>query len=100
MKKIGYILLGLLIFIGIGFGYIQYKKASVEDSVIKYLTTEKNLSKDDIISSEPFIANLRGDKNWMVSIKLKNDSKTYYYYKSNNKIILESYTEDGVEYTP
>ncbi|MDM5292334.1 hypothetical protein QUF81_03730 [Peribacillus simplex] len=103
MKKIRYTLLVLLILIGIGFtgfGYIQYKKSNVEDSVIKYLTTEKNLSKKDITSSKPFIANLKGDKNWMVSIKLKNDNKTYFYYKSNNKIILESYTEDGVEHAP
>lgn len=98
MKKIGYTLLVLLILTAIGFGYVQYKKSNVEDSVIKYLTTEKNISKKDIASSEPFIANLKGDKNWMVSIKLKNDSKTYYYYKSNNKIILESYIEDGVEH--
>ncbi|MCD4838986.1 hypothetical protein LRS37_08875 [Neobacillus sedimentimangrovi] len=81
-----------------GFSYIQYKKSSVEQSVTKYLTTEKNISKNDIISSKPFIANLQGDKNWMVSIKLKNDDKTYYYYKSKNKVILESYVENGVEH--
>lgn len=98
MKNIGTVLLILFIFIGIGFSYIQYKKSLVEDSVIEYLTTEKNISKDDIVSSEPFISNLKGNKNWMVSINLKNDDKTYYYYKNNNKIILESYVENGVEH--
>ena len=98
MKEIGIILSVLIIFLGIGFGYIQYKKSDVEKSVLEYLTTEKNSSKDDIVSSEPFISNLSGDKNWMVSIKLKNDDRTYYYYKSKNKIILESFVENGVEY--
>ena len=97
MKKIGTILLVLFIFIAIGFSYIQYKKSDVEDKVIEYLTTEKNISKDDIISSEPFISNLKGNKNWMISIKLRNDDKTYYYYKNNHKIVLESYVKNGVE---
>ncbi len=98
MKKIGAVLLTLFIFIGIGFSYIQYKKSNVEESVIKYLTTEKNISKGDIISSQPFIANLQGEKNWMVSIKLKDDGKTYYYYKNKNEVVLESYVENGVEH--
>ncbi|XQY89997.1 hypothetical protein ACNRWW_10575 [Metabacillus sp. HB246100] len=98
MKKIGTIALILLIFIGIGFGYIQFKKSNAEQSVIEYLTTEKKISMSDIISSEPFIANLEGDKNWMVSIQLKDDDKTYYYYESNNNVILESYIENGVEH--
>lgn len=98
MKKLGTILLILLTFIGSGFGYIQYKKSNVEQNVIDYLTTENNISKSDIISSEPFIANLQGDKNWMVSIQLKDDDKTYYYYKNKNEVILESYVENGVEH--
>jgi hypothetical protein len=98
MKKIGTVVLMLLIFIGIGFSYIQYKKSNVEQSVTEYLTTEKNISKNDIIFNKPFIANLQGDKNWTVSIKLKDDDKTYYYYKSKNKVILESYVENGVEH--
>lgn len=98
MRKIGAVLAVLIIFIGIGFTYIQYKKSNVEDSVIEYLVTEKNISKDNIISSEPFIANLQGNKNWMVGIKLKNDDRTYYYYKNKNEVVLESYVENGVEY--
>ncbi len=98
MKKMGAIVLILLTFIGIGLGYIQYKKSNVEQRVMEYLTTDKNISKSDIISSEPFIANLQGDKNWMVSIRLKDDNKTYYYYKNKNEVILESYVENGVEH--
>jgi hypothetical protein len=33
-----------------------------------------------------------------VGVKLKNDTKTYFYYKKDGEIILESYVEDGVEY--
>lgn len=99
MKKTRIIIAVLLIFIGIPLGYIQFKKNNVEQHIIEYLTTEENILKSNIISSEPFIANLRGEKNWMVSIKLKDDNKTYYYYKNkNNEVILESYTENGVEH--
>jgi hypothetical protein len=98
VKKFGKVLLIIVIISGFVFSYIQYKKSNVEESVINYLTTEKNIPDDEIISSEPFIANLQGDKNWMVSVKLKNDEKTYFYYKNKGKITLESYTENGVEY--
>jgi len=97
MKKRIMIVL-ILIFIGVVIGYIPYKKANAEHHVIEYLTTKMNISKSDIISSEPFIANLPGNKNWMVAIKLKNDNKTYYYYKNKNEVILESYVENGVEH--
>lgn len=99
MRKKGIVVMVLIsILIASPFAYIHYKKTSVEKSVINYLTTEKNISKTDIISSEPFIANLQGDKNWMVSIKLKDDNKTYFYYKSKDIIILESYVENGEEH--
>ena len=98
MKKLGIVLLIFVIIVGSTFSYIQYKKLNVEESVVNYLITEKNIPNEDIISSEPFIANLQGDKNWMVSVKLKNDEKTYFYYKNKDEIVLESYTENGVEY--
>ncbi|WP_062514693.1 DUF3139 domain-containing protein [Halobacillus sp. KGW1] len=100
MKKMGAIVFSVLLIIGIGFGYVQYKKVSVEQRVMEYLTTEKHLKESDIVSSEPFIANLRGDKNWMVSVRLKDDERTYYYYRSKGKVVLESYVEDGVEHAP
>ncbi|MGY3189672.1 hypothetical protein [Lysinibacillus sp. TE18511] len=44
------------------------------------------------------MANLSGSKNWMVSVKIEGDSKTYYYYLNReNKVVLESYVEHGVE---
>lgn len=61
----------------------------VEEHVIEYLTTEKNIPKSDI-SSTAFIANLRGDMNWMVGVDIKEDDKVYYYYESDGEIILES----------
>ncbi|MGP7818245.1 hypothetical protein [Niallia sp. 01092] len=97
-KKIWIVLFVVFILIGSLIAYIKFKEKSVEGSVINYLTTEKNISKKDIISSGSFIANLSGNKNFMVGIKLKNDDKTYFYYKGNGKIILESYTENGVEH--
>jgi len=99
MKKIGFFLGVVFILIGAGFAYIQFKKSTVEKSVIDYLVTEENIPKTEIASSIPFIANLQGDKNWMVSIKLKDDDKTYYYYKHQGEIILESIVVNGREYS-
>lgn len=94
MKKRYLIPIICILLVSAGFGYVEFRKLNVEASVTHYLTTEKNIAKSDIVSSEPFIANLRGDKNWMVAIKLKDDAKTYQYYKSNGKVILESYVEN------
>lgn len=98
MKKLGIALFVIAILSVTIFSYIHYKKSDVEKSVVNYLITEKNIPDDDIISSELFIANLQGSKNWMVSVKLKDDQKTYFYYKNKDEIILESYIENGVEH--
>lgn len=63
MKKLGII---LFILIGSVFFYINYKKNTLEDTVIEYLVKEKNIDKDEIVSSEPFISNLKGDKKFKV----------------------------------
>ena len=42
--------------------------------VIEYLTVKEDISEESI-TSEPFIANLSGDKNWMVSVKIEDDPK-------------------------
>ncbi|MFB1049433.1 hypothetical protein [Paraliobacillus sp. JSM ZJ581] len=98
-KKLWIAILVVIILVGSFFAFVEFKKNSVENNVVEYLTTEKNMSEDEIVSSKPFIANLSGNKNFMVSIKLKNDAKTYYYYQNeDNKIIMESYTEDGEEH--
>lgn len=98
MRKALVILLLLILLSATGFGFMKAVQASVEKSVIEYLITEKNISEDQIIVSEPFIANLPGEKNWMVGIRLKDDEKTYYYYRSNGEVLLESYTEKGIEH--
>lgn len=93
MKKFGIVLMATgAFFVICSLGFVQYKKADVKKSVLAYLTTEGNINQLDIVSTEPFISNVSGDKNWMVSVRLKDDNNTYYYYKNNkNKIILESF---------
>lgn len=100
MRKSTVTIVILLLLIVSVFGYIQIKKWNAEKSVVDYLLNVENYSEDDIVSSEPFIANLSGDKNWMVSIEFKNDENTYFYYKQDNEIILESIVVDGHEYSP
>ncbi|WP_026683367.1 DUF3139 domain-containing protein [Heyndrickxia coagulans] len=97
-KKILIMIILIIIVVGSSFAFIYYKKSSTKNSVVEYLTTEKNIPKKNIIQSKPFIANLKGNKNYMVSVKLKNDNKTYYYYKDNGKVILESYVKNGKEH--
>lgn len=93
-KKMVKILLGIIIVIGMVFGYVQYKFYTVEHKVIKYLTVEKHIPKESI-TSEPFMANLSGEKNWEVSIKIKGDPKIYsYYVNKQKKIVLESYVDE------
>ncbi|WP_342471739.1 hypothetical protein MHH70_13460 [Metasolibacillus sp. FSL H7-0170] len=88
----------LLILIGCIFLFVSLQKKTLEDDVVEYLITEEKIEQDDIISSEAFISNLQGSKNFMVSIKLKSDHKTYFYYKKDGRIILESYVENGREH--
>lgn len=92
MKKFG-IFLGIVILIGLSiFGYIETKKYLVKNDVHTYLLKEKNIKEADIEALDPFVANLDGDKNWLVYVKIKNDSKKYYYYKNSDtdRILLES----------
>ncbi|WP_369679329.1 hypothetical protein, partial [Terribacillus saccharophilus] len=79
-------------------GYISFKKNSVEDSVHDYLI-DSGKQESDIVELEPFVANLSGNKNYMVSVKIKGDEKTYFYYKNESgDVILESTkTGDHVE---
>ncbi|WP_339229351.1 hypothetical protein NSQ77_05345 [Oceanobacillus sp. FSL K6-2867] len=98
-RKLGITVLIIVLIVGSVFGYIQFRKMSVENSVIEYLTVEENIPESDIVSSEPFIANLEGSKNYMVSIKLKDDDRSYFYYRNDDgKVVLESYVEDGMTY--
>lgn len=87
----------LLVFVLI-FGYISYKKYEVKSAVEDYLKTELGVVEEDITEITPFKSNLPGDKAWLVGVRLKNDPKLYYYYKHEGKILMESYTLDGVEH--
>ncbi|GEM_PF-1759514 len=98
LKKTVIVLLILFVLVGGVFSYISFKKNSLENAVIEYLVKEKNIDRDDIVFSEPFFSNLKGSKCFMVGIKLKNDNKTYVYYKEDGEIILESYVENGIEH--
>ena len=99
MKKVFTFIFILFILIGGIFGYVKYKLYTVEKAVLEYLITDENISEEDI-TAEPFIANLSGEKNWMVSIKIKDDTKTNSYYKNkDNKIVLESYVDENYELT-
>ncbi|MBK3497134.1 hypothetical protein JFL43_20320 [Viridibacillus sp. YIM B01967] len=99
MKKAGIFIIVLsIIAIGV-FGVFKFKMNTVESAVLNYLITEENIPEDMILNALGFIANLPNERNWMVSVKLKEDDKTYYYYKNkNDEVILESYVENGYEY--
>ncbi|MDM5333915.1 hypothetical protein QUF56_11815 [Ureibacillus composti] len=96
MKEIYKYLLGLLAVIAIVFGFVQYQLHSTEKAVKNYLLENEGLSATDF-ETEAFIANLAGDKNWMVSVKIDDDAKTYSYFLNNKgHVVLESYIENGV----
>jgi len=99
VKKIISILVLIFIVIGIFFSYYEYQKNSLENDVTKYLNEEKGISEKNIKSVSAFKSELPGNKGILVSVKIKNDKRIYYYYKNDKgKIVLESYTENGEEY--
>lgn len=78
--------------------YVQYKFFTVENSIAKYLLNEKRIAESPF-KIEPFIANLPGNKKWMVSVKLEDNSATYFYYvNKKGQIVLESYVKNGTEH--
>lgn len=96
MKKILKYLLSIVLLISLGFGYVQFKFITVENSVTNYLV---HMKPETSYKTEPFIANLPGNKNWMVSVKIEGEAGTYFYYVNKKKqIVLESYVENGIEY--
>ena len=76
--------------------YIQGKQYIAREEVKDYLEAEGA----EVADVDSFIANLSGDKNWMVVVELQGDDGHYYYYydRANEKVVLESYILDGVEY--
>lgn len=95
-------ILAVCLIVGLGlWGFTAYKKHDTKQAVEEYLHN-KGIDENKITSIEPFIADLRGDKNYMVSVKLKNDDRTYYYYKdrSQNKVVFESFVLNQKTYSP
>ena len=93
MKKI----LITLAVIAVGItAYIQGKQYIAREEVKDYLEAEGA----EVANVDSFIANLSGDKNWMVVVELQGDEGHYYYYydRASEKVVLESYILDGVEY--
>lgn len=99
MKKAATFLLVLAIIVISIFVWYKFKINAVEGAVLNYLITEERIPKDNIVQAKGFIDNLPGDRMWMVSVKIKDEDKTYFYYKNKyEKVILESYVENGTEY--
>lgn len=97
LKKFIKLLLGLCIVAAIISGYVQYKLLSTKSAVNEYLTVTQGVS-EDTFKADSFIANLQGNKNWMISVEMEDDARTYYYYlNDDNKVVLESYVESGIE---
>ena len=96
MKKVKIILIAVAV-IAVGVtAYIQGKQYIAREEVKDYLKAEGA----DVTKVDSFMANLSGDKNWMVVVELNGDDGHYYYYydRANEKVVLESYILDGVEY--
>ena len=81
--------------------YIQGKHHVTRSEVKDYLLEDKGVAETDIVELDSFIANLSGDKNWLVVVELKGDKGHYFYYydRDKNKVILETYVLDGFEYS-
>lgn len=96
MKKVKIILIAVAV-IAVGVtAYIQGKQYVARAEVKEYLEAEGA----KVAEVDSFMANLSGDKNWMVVVELEGDDGHYYYYydRENKKVVLESYIVDGVEY--
>jgi len=92
-----YSLIVFIIIIIIGYNlYSIYKLSGVKAFVEDYLEEEGYMD-DDIILLDTVKSNLPGDKHWMVVVRLEGDPKVYYYFKSQNKLILESYILDDYD---
>ena len=97
---IGSLVAIIAIVIGIT-SYIQGKHYVTRNEVKDYLLEEKGIAETDIVELDSFIANLSGDRNWLIFVELKGDKGHYYYYydRDKNKVFLESYILDGIEYS-
>ena len=81
--------------------YIQGKHYVTRKEVKEHLTQNEGIAAADIEDCDSFIANLPGDRNWMVSVGIKGEKGHYYYYydREQGKVALESRIVDGEEYS-
>ena len=96
MKKLKIVLIAVAV-IAVGVtAYIQGKQYVARAEVKEHLEAEGA----EVAKIDSFMANLSGDKNWMVVVELQGDDGHYYYYydRAKEKVVLESYIVDGVEY--
>jgi len=92
-----YSVIVLIIVIIIGYNlYSFYRLNAVKIFVEEYLEEEGYIN-DDISLIDTFKSNLEGDRHRMVVVRLEEDPKVYYYFKSQNKLILESYILDDYD---
>lgn len=100
-KKKGLLIFILIVVLLVGgvIGYIQTKHYTTKKEVKNYLITEKKIPEKDIEEMDTEIGNLSGDKNWLVSVKLKGDEGYYYYYfdRDKEKVELLDYTGSSEE---
>ena len=96
MKKIWLILWFLLLVSFAAYQFVIYEKQKLEEAVVEHVIEEKNITKDEIVLYSAFISNLPGERNFMVSVQLNDDPRTYFYVRGReNKIYLESYTDEN-----
>ena len=76
--------------------YVQGKHYVTRKEVKEYLTGSEGYAESDIVELESFMANLPGDRNWMVSVGLKGEQGlySYYYDRGQDKVVLESHNQD------
>ena len=81
--------------------YIQGKHYVTRKEVKEHLTENEGIAAADIEDCDSFIANLPGDRNWMVSVGIEGEKGHYYYYydREQGKVALESHIVDGKEYS-
>ena len=80
--------------------YVQIKYYTAKKGVKEHLLTEENIPEKEILEMEPFIANLPGDENWGVYVKLKHDEGKFFYYydRKAKKAKILGYSYKGKHY--
>lgn len=75
----------------IRYGAVDFYKINAVKAFVEVYLEEEGHTDNKIRVLEKFRTNLPGDRHWMVAVTLKDDPKTYYYFKTKNKLVLEFY---------